>query len=216
MNAGVGGLEADRRTVDGFDFTVQSNYLSGELLYRLLLPTLTRNAGRVVHVSSQAHVFALLLSTDDLTAFHRNMSPSGGGAYGRSKLLQIVGAHNAAKAQTAVRVTSVHPGACVSDMSLDGPKQEYESLALFGPQLSFIMPHVIRNSWFPVTYCSNNVLFGAFSRTVASGEFSQAFAPVRSGLPFVYPTTLGNPTVLKAIETATNRVLDPIVAQGLN
>ncbi|WP_281261917.1 SDR family NAD(P)-dependent oxidoreductase [Streptomyces rishiriensis] len=72
-------------TADGFERTLQANYLAPFLLTRLLLPRLAESPGRVISTSSNANVQGRV-HLDDLN-FTRQRWNSGLGAYGTSKLM---------------------------------------------------------------------------------------------------------------------------------
>lgn len=108
-NAGVGpGAPGHERVItpDGNELRFQVNYLAGYLLTRLLLPLLEESApSRVVNVASRSQ---RPLDFDDLTL---DEGYSGGLAYGRSKLAQIIFTVDLARELegTGVAVFAVHP-----------------------------------------------------------------------------------------------------------
>lgn len=108
-NAGVGpGAPGHERvlTEDGNELRFQVNYLAGYLLTRLLLPLMEEGApARVVNVTSRAQQ---PLDFDDLRL---DEGYSGGLAYGRSKLAQILFTVDLAEelAGTGVDAYAVHP-----------------------------------------------------------------------------------------------------------
>lgn len=94
---------------DGYEMTFAVNHLAPFLLTNLLLDTLKSSApSRIVTTASNAHRGAKLLF-DDLQATHK-YSPMG--AYGRSKLANILFTRALAKRLegTAVTATCLHPG----------------------------------------------------------------------------------------------------------
>ncbi|MEX2529972.1 MAG: SDR family NAD(P)-dependent oxidoreductase [Gemmatimonadota bacterium] len=108
-NAGVGpGAPGHERvlTPDGHELRFQVNYLAGYVLTRELLPLLQASApSRIVNVSSRSQ---RPLDFEDLTL---ERGYSGGVAYGRSKLAQILHVQNLAEALqgTGVTAVAVHP-----------------------------------------------------------------------------------------------------------
>ncbi len=143
LNAGIGAPQAGAPlSGDGFEIVVQSNYLSGVLIMKRLLPLLRAHNGTVVNVASLAHAGASSQPAKNLA-----FTETGGDLYGRSKvrigtfycylcpfadrmrvwpmqLLQIAASVAYAKSEgTAVRIVSVHPGACHTDMPIFGVKQ---------------------------------------------------------------------------------------------
>ncbi len=96
-------------TVDGFEMTFAVNHLAPFLLTNLLLPTLTASApSRVVTVASDAAKGARI-SFDDIGR-EKHYSPFG--AYGQSKLANILFTYELARRTEATGVTAncCHPG----------------------------------------------------------------------------------------------------------
>jgi NAD(P)-dependent dehydrogenase (short-subunit alcohol dehydrogenase family) len=108
-NAGVGpGAPGHERvlTPDGHELRFQVNYLAGYLLTRELLPLLRRGApSRVVNVTSRNQ------RPLDFRDLRLDRDYSGGEAYGRSKLAQILHVHDLAMELqgTGVTAVAVHP-----------------------------------------------------------------------------------------------------------
>ena len=94
LNAGVAGCEGCgvRLTQDGFEKTMQVNYLSQFLLTNLLLPALRKSerGARVVHVSSHLHYFG---DIDRASIESGNADPAtarlGRMAYNDAELMQV-------------------------------------------------------------------------------------------------------------------------------
>ena len=103
FNAGVGYPMKDKSKDGQLDWITQTNYLSHELLFDLLSGPLTRNKGRAVHVSSANGAGATTMGDDDLLDFRRSVAYTD--AYGRTKLLQVIGAMAASKRHPKIRVT---------------------------------------------------------------------------------------------------------------
>lgn len=112
----VGGLFARRRTtVEGHEYTLALNHLCPFLLTGLLLPELRATGGRVVNVSSVAHRTARL-DLRDLESTRSGMGPFGMGAYGRSKLMNLLFTYELARreAHHGITVNAMHPGVVAS------------------------------------------------------------------------------------------------------
>lgn len=111
----VGAVNLSRQTtVDGFELTFAMNHLSYFLLTKLLLPALERGApSRIVSVSSDAHRTAKI-DFDDLQA---TKGYSAFGAYGRSKLLNILFTRELARRLAGKKITAncLHPGMVASN-----------------------------------------------------------------------------------------------------
>ncbi len=106
----AGGLFMERQTTkDGFEMTLATNHLAYFVLTNALRPALERAApSRVVVVASEAHRRAQI-PWDDLM---HEKSYSGFGAYGQSKLANILFARELSKRLEGTKVTanSLHPG----------------------------------------------------------------------------------------------------------
>ncbi|MBC7797409.1 MAG: SDR family oxidoreductase [Pyrinomonadaceae bacterium] len=102
-------------TVDGFEKTLALNHLSYFLLTNLLLDTIkqTENS-RIVSVSSTAHTFANKIDFNNLNG---EKSHSGLGAYGVSKLMNIMFTYEIARRLKGSNVAAncLHPGVVASN-----------------------------------------------------------------------------------------------------
>lgn len=116
----AGGVVAQHElTVDGYERTLQSNYLAPFLLTRLLLPQLTESGGRVVCTSSVANRYGRV-RLDDLNWTQRRWA-FGWFAYSTAKLMTNLFVNELAKRST-VPAYSFHPGFVRSDFGQDwGP-----------------------------------------------------------------------------------------------
>ncbi|WBB68342.1 SDR family NAD(P)-dependent oxidoreductase [Micromonospora sp. WMMD812] len=103
-NAGRAGADSRRCSVDGYEATLQTNYLAAVLLTERLLP-LVPATGRVVHVSSATHLSAHL-DLEDLQ-FQHGYQPAA--AYARSKLALVAHAVRQSR-HYRPGIVSVHPG----------------------------------------------------------------------------------------------------------
>lgn len=116
-NAGVF-YHPQELTEDGFDVTLQTNYLGPFVLTYHLLSTLKRSDhARIINVSSNAHHFA---TTYDLKALLKCQTEDRGHitAYSASKLLLLLFSNNLSKklSNTNILVNSVDPGNVETDI----------------------------------------------------------------------------------------------------
>jgi NAD(P)-dependent dehydrogenase (short-subunit alcohol dehydrogenase family) len=110
-NAGIGstnssGSKQREVSVEGYELRFAVNYLSGYLLTRMLLPTLTNSApARIVNVASLAQ------NPIDFNNVMLERDYDGGRAYGQSKLAQIMFTQDLAEelAGKGVTANSLHP-----------------------------------------------------------------------------------------------------------
>ena len=106
----AGAMHTSRTTtVNGFETTFAVNHLSYFLLTHTLLPLLKQSApARIVNVSSRAHERAKM-NFDDL---HGERGYSIGGAYGQSKLANVLFTYELARRLEGTNVTAncLHPG----------------------------------------------------------------------------------------------------------
>jgi len=133
-NAGV--YTAHREvTPDGLERTFEVNYLSGFLLTHLLLDLLKKSApSRIVNVSSSAHSGGTI-HFDDLQGEQRY---GGFGAYGQSKLAQVLFTRELARRLDGTRVTvnACHPGVIRTNLGMGGTSAVVRFVRLFfkGPE----------------------------------------------------------------------------------
>ena len=133
-NAGV--YTAHREvTPDGLERTFEVNYLSGFLLTHLLLDLLKKSApSRIVNVSSSAHSGGTI-HFDDLQGEQRY---GGFGAYGQSKLAQVLFTRELARRLEGTRVTvnACHPGVIRTNLGMGGTSAVVRFVRLFfkGPE----------------------------------------------------------------------------------
>ncbi len=107
-------------TVDGLERTFALNHLSYFLLTELLLPKLQASApARIINVSSEAHRQGGL-DFDDL---QRERSYSGFGAYGASKLANLLFTRELARRLQgqSITVNAMHPGVVATGFGLNTP-----------------------------------------------------------------------------------------------
>ncbi len=113
----AGGMVRQRHiTVDGFEQTMQANYLAAFLLTNLLLDRLA--GGRVVLTASAAHA-AGALDPADLRAARPGYRPLR--AYSSSKQANVLFATEAARRWPDVLITSYHPGVVRTAFGAENP-----------------------------------------------------------------------------------------------
>src|SRR5437899_1953609 len=122
-------------TPDGLERTFEVNYLSGFLLTHLLLDLLKKSApSRIVNVSSSAHSGGTI-HFDDLQGERRY---GGFGAYGQSKLAQILFTQELARHLEGTRVTvnACHPGVIRTNLGMGGTSAVVRFVRMFfkGPE----------------------------------------------------------------------------------
>jgi len=107
-----------RKTTDGFEYQIGINHFGHFLLTTLLLDLIKASApAKVVVVSSQAHLHGKL-NFDDI---HSEKNYSSWGAYGQSKLANILFASelNRRLEGTNVTANSLHPGVIKTELVRD-------------------------------------------------------------------------------------------------
>ena len=117
-------------TPDGLERTFEVNYLSGFLLTHLLLDLLKKSApSRIVNVSSRAHSGGTI-HFDDLQGEQRY---GGFGAYGQSKLAQILFTQELARRLQGTRVTvnACHPGVIRTNLGMGGTSAVVRFVRMF-------------------------------------------------------------------------------------
>src|SRR2546426_501722 len=117
-------------TPDGLERTFEVNYLSGFLLTHLLLDLLKKSApSRIVNVSSSAHSGGTI-HFDDLQGERRY---GGFGAYGQSKLAQILFTKELARRLqgTGVTVNACHPGVIRTNLGMGGTSVVVQFVRMF-------------------------------------------------------------------------------------
>lgn len=123
-NAGVMATPTREATAQGFELQLGTNHVGHHLLTRLLVPHLNQRDGRVVTVASTAHAMGEL-DLDDLNYDKKDgRTYSPWGAYGRSKLANILFAKglqdrfNDSKSNGDSNMTSVslHPGVIATNL----------------------------------------------------------------------------------------------------
>ena len=109
-----------QQSVDGIEMTFSLNHLNYFLLTNLLLDTLKASApARIVNVSALAHQFARRVNFDDLQGQRKY---SGWGAYGQSKLCNLLFTYQLARRLDGLGVTAnaLHPGVVATNFGMSG------------------------------------------------------------------------------------------------
>lgn len=116
-------------TQEGFELQFGVNYLGHYLLTHLLLPGMANVAeARIVHLSSIMHHFGKI----DFSSFKGEKKYSEIGAYGQSKLANLMFSNELAKRLPAnISSNAVHPGGVDSDIYRELPKLLHQFLRLF-------------------------------------------------------------------------------------
>lgn len=124
-NAG-GMVEGYRRTVDGFEATIQGNHLAPFLLTNLLRDRLA--GGRVVNTASRAHMRGAP-DPDDFVGdpAHFRAFP----LYGAAKSANILFAAEAARRWPDITSVSFHPGVVRTNFGADRPTRLFYKYAPF-------------------------------------------------------------------------------------
>lgn len=124
-NAGVMAPPSRETTVQGLELQLGTNHVGHHMLTRLVLPCMV-DGGRVVTVASTAHAFGQL-NFDNLnyeTTSQRGYSPWG--AYGQSKLANVLfakGLSDRLKAERShIKSVSLHPGVIGTNLWRYTPK----------------------------------------------------------------------------------------------
>jgi len=126
------GVYTPRREVtpDGLERTFEVNYLSGFLLTHLLLDLLIKSTpSRIINVSSSAHSGGTI-HFDDLQGEQRY---GGFGAYGQSKLAQVLFTRELAQRLegTGVTVNACHPGVIRTNLGMGGTSAVVRFVRMF-------------------------------------------------------------------------------------
>ncbi len=129
-NAGIFGDEL-RFTEEGYEQQFGVNYVGPFLLTQLLLPALKRaKAGRIIHLASVMHWLGNIKpeSFRMTSGTYRAV-----GAYGQSKLANLLFSHALARQLAGSTVTSnaLHPGGVDSEIYRELPKYQYAVMRHF-------------------------------------------------------------------------------------
>ena len=111
------------KTEEGFEMQFGVNHLGHFVLTALLWPIISVTSGsRIVNVSSAAHHFGKIRFED----IHWEKSYSKWGAYGMSKLANLLFTHELSKSllesATSVKVAAAHPGYADTELQAKGAK----------------------------------------------------------------------------------------------
>lgn len=121
-NAGIM-MDQQSFTQDGYDLTMQANYLGHYLLTRLLLPAIKKSKDpRIINVTSSTYTLAPVIDLDDLFCDKGKRRYTLFGQYAQSKLAQILftneldvrygssGDNDKDREHNSIWTASVHPG----------------------------------------------------------------------------------------------------------
>ncbi len=171
-NAGVMALPY-RRTQDGFEMQLGTNHLGHFALTGLLLDRLLATAGaRIVTVSSGFHRLATIRFDDP----HWERGYAKWGAYGQSKVANLLFAYELQRRLSARRVDAIsvaaHPGYAATNLQFAGPRMEGAS---FTERISAI----------------GNRLFAQSAAMGALPQLHAATAPAVRGGDYFGPSGIG-------------------------
>ena len=178
FNAGIA-TKDPMTTNDDLDLIMQTNCVSSALIEKILTKE-QKNVSRVVHVSSLSSTST---TTDlaDATNVRKSMPFSvDDSAYGRSKLCQIGWAKRKHDKDTNSYVSvSVHPGGCGTDIGADAFSEttSIPGIPLFWWQ-QFVRPAMLKvyhQTWFPPSFCADQVLYAAFEENARNGDYFGRF-----------------------------------------
>jgi NAD(P)-dependent dehydrogenase (short-subunit alcohol dehydrogenase family) len=176
-NAGIMAIPY-RETADGFEMQFGTNHLGHFALTGLLLPAvLAAEAGRVVTMSSGAHVMGNIdFATTEEARVALRRHYQRWLAYGRSKLANLLFAYElqrrlAAAGSRAISVVA-HPGYASTNLQMAGPQMEGSTLGAGMARLG-------------------NRLFAQSAAMGALPELYAATAPDVQGGDYIGPTGLG-------------------------
>jgi NAD(P)-dependent dehydrogenase (short-subunit alcohol dehydrogenase family) len=109
-NAGIM-MDQQSFTEDGYDLTMQANYLGHYLLTRLLLPAIKKSKDpRIINVTSSTYTLAAKIDLDDLFCQKGTRRYTLFGQYAQSKLAQILFTNQLDATYDNILTASVHPG----------------------------------------------------------------------------------------------------------
>lgn len=154
-NAGVMAIPY-RQTVDGFEMQFATNHLGHFALTGLLLPAILAAPGaRIVHVSSGVHTGANI-QFDNLDGKKRYVP---WGAYGQSKLANLLYAYELQRRFTAARVDAIsvgcHPGWAATNLQFAAPRMaESRSRVLFAELLNRLFAQSATMGALPLLYAA--------------------------------------------------------------
>jgi NAD(P)-dependent dehydrogenase (short-subunit alcohol dehydrogenase family) len=127
----AGGLVQRREfTSDGFERTLEANYLSPFLLTSLLLPRLRASSGMVISTASNSNT----LGPIDLDDLDRRKQPWAGGwtAYGATKLETILFIRELTRREPGITAYSFHPGYVASNFGAEVGIMRFAQVISFG------------------------------------------------------------------------------------
>jgi NAD(P)-dependent dehydrogenase (short-subunit alcohol dehydrogenase family) len=166
----AGGVFSDRTTsADGHEMTFQVNHLAPFLLTNLLLDRLTTapEGARVINTASMAYRRGRL-DLDDLDRTRGRYS--GAGAYGTSKLANVLSTRELARRTqgTGVTTAAFHPGRIATDIGRGGGLYHL----LFGSRLAKALNSTPAQGAEPLVYLATTV-----DTDTVNGQYFHRFTP---------------------------------------
>lgn len=201
LNAGVMALPARQLTADGHEYQFAVNYLGHFLLANLLLDSLVSAAspsdpGRIVSLSSSAHLIPSLLQQGDTSDLQSSSDYSPWQSYGQAKLANLLFAYELDRRCRTLGVpissNAVHPGAVATELkrhlnggSGEGSKEtdrETQNLAeeLYASAKAFVQPLLDLIIQQPSEGARTTVLLATSEEGKLSGRYWQDGRPSAS------------------------------------
>jgi NAD(P)-dependent dehydrogenase (short-subunit alcohol dehydrogenase family) len=167
------GVMMDQQTVtsDGYDLTMQANYLGHYLLTRLLLPSIQKSQDpRIINVTSSTYTLASNIDLDDLFCQKGKRKYTLFGQYSQSKLAQILftnelnvrygldggdGGDGAGK-KSQIWTASVHPGLVRTEVVRNLPFWMKAGNAMFSLVLQSLQKTPEQGAWCSVLVATAN------------------------------------------------------------
>jgi NAD(P)-dependent dehydrogenase (short-subunit alcohol dehydrogenase family) len=133
-NAGIMAVPQPELTVDGFESQIGVNHLGHFLLTKLLLSMLKNSKGRVVSVSSLAHIIGDIR----LESFRNVSKYDPWAAYGQSKLANVLFCNEFTRRMegTGVTCNSLHPGSIRTELTRHVEKSMSDMAVAIGEVLT--------------------------------------------------------------------------------
>jgi retinol dehydrogenase-12 len=154
------GIMMDEQTVtqDGYDFTMQANYLGHYLLTRLLLPAIQKSKDpRIINVTSSTYTLVSKIDLDDLFCQKGKRPYTLFGQYAQSKLAQILFTNEldsrygeddtSTSTRNTIFTASVHPGLVRTDVVRNLPAWMKVSNAMFAWIIAALQKTPEQGAW---------------------------------------------------------------------
>ncbi|CAE7526298.1 unnamed protein product [Symbiodinium natans] len=135
LNAGVMALPSRQVTSDGHEYQLAVNYLGHFLLANLLLDRMAaaaspRDPGRIISLSSSAHLIPSPLQTGDLSDLQSAKKYTPWQAYGQAKLCNLLFAYELDRrcriGGIPIASNAIHPGAVATELKRHLPQNQEE------------------------------------------------------------------------------------------